>query len=171
MEVSGNYYEDLRLQAPYCEKLLFKHSKYYRPENPIIYVPLKRKRTFKSPIYWNDVQDYCEGKKHTLPMEVPEIHPGLSVYQISEDLFRCILFLQPSTRNNSISLEKIRISTPIIQEEDISRLEEIGSGQYGTVYRALFRHHNVAAKVLLTKPTQLDDDEIEKLKLEAEILR
>lgn len=128
---------------------------------------MQKRSTFERPVYWNDVLDYCENKQTPLP----DIQPNFSVYKIEEIVYKSVLFIRPNIGSVCYIPEKIRISTPTIREEDITRLEEIGSGQYGIVYRALFRHHNVAAKVLSLKHAQLDDEEIEKVKLEAEILR
>ena len=131
---------------------------------------MKYARKFARAIDWADVEDITDAKLQNLPKLVD----GKSIYQIEESHYRYFLYMlkSPSTTGARASVGTVEeISTPIITEDEITDREELGSGQFGQVYRAKFRHQPVAVKVLYVNPSELTEDELKRVKLEVEILR
>ena len=104
---------------------------------------------------------------------LPKIVENSSVYQIEEGHYRYILYMLkgPSMANRVMPSPVDEISEPIIEENEILDREKLGSGQFGQVYRAKFRHQVVAVKVLNVNPSNLTADELQRVKLEVDILR
>lgn len=142
-------------------------SKYYRPENPELFynVPFRWRRRFK-PISWNDIKN----SKDPNLQNIPNFSRHLSVYSITERQYRAIIATRSGNSPSCYSPAE-QISAPIIREEEITNREVLGSGEYGIVYRAQFRHHIVAAKVLNARPNELTEEELDKLKIEADVLQ
>jgi len=145
-------------------------SKRFREDSNQIFfiVPLRFCRQFSHPISWMDVQSSHDPQLEGLPV----IRETQCIYSITLAHHKKILSLSAPSRGVESAYPPVEQILPTtISESEITKQDVLGSGQYGTVYRALFRHSIVAAKVLSADVSELTTEEIEKLKVEAKILQ
>ena len=130
---------------------------------------MKYARKFNRPIDWADVEDITDAKLQNLP----RILSDRTVYEIEEAHYRYFIYMLRAPVSTRIvdSTPVEEISAPIISEYEITDRSEIGSGQFGSVYRAKFRYQPVAVKVLHVNPKELSADDLKRVQLEVEILR
>ena len=130
---------------------------------------MKFARKFAREISWSEIAD----SEDPVLSDFPTVTNGKTIYQITEKHYRFILFLQkkkPEPVMNNVSAPE-DLSQTIVHEEEITNKEKLGSGQFGQVYRAKFRHQTVAVKILNVNPSDLSDAELRSVKLEVDILR
>ena len=158
------------------------HSKYYRlagEDRPFFLVPLKFSRKF-TPVPWAPLMASQDPKLAGLPDVT--FARRQTIFPLKEEHHRVVTMLartpaaeaealgQPGAANSS-HVQRERVEAPVITDNDLILGEELGTGQFGKVYRAKFRHQPVAVKILNVRPTDLSNAELESVKMEVDVLQ